>query len=231
MKPFAMPEASLADHRLSRRRFLKWGALAAGMSLIPQSAVESKSIFQPPDPPRRSIFQPPITPPGNPAGPYTTQGRSLYQPLTNLSEKTVALYNTHTGESLNAVYWFKGQYLPDALSAVDRVLRDHRTDEVKPIDPQLLDLLHAISEELGCSHPFSIISAYRSPATNAYLRFMSRGVAEHSLHMDGKAVDIRLPGWGSYMVRRVAVELRMGGVGYYPRSDFVHIDVGPIRYW
>jgi uncharacterized protein YcbK (DUF882 family) len=231
MKPFAMPEASLADHRLSRRRFLKWGALAAGMSLIPRSPVESRSIFQPPDLPRRSIFQPPITSPGKLANPYTPQGTSLFQPLTQFSEKTVALYNTHTGESLNAVYWVKGRYLPDALSAVDRVLRDHRTDEVKPIDPQLLDLLHAISDELECSHPFSIISAYRSPATNAYLRFMSRGVAEHSFHMDGKAVDVRLPGWGSYMVRRVAVELRMGGVGYYPRSDFVHIDVGPIRYW
>jgi uncharacterized protein YcbK (DUF882 family) len=231
MKPFAMLEASLADHRLSRRRFLRWGALAAGMSLIPRSAVESRSIFQPPDPPRRSIFQPPITPPGKSTDPYTTQGRSLFQLATNPPEKAVALYNTHTGERLNAVYWHKGEYLPEALSAVDRVLRDHRTDEIKPIDPQLLDLLHAISEELECPHPFYIISAYRSPATNAYLRFMSRGVAEHSLHMDGKAVDVRLPGWGSYTVRRAAVELRMGGVGYYPRSDFVHIDVGPIRYW
>jgi uncharacterized protein YcbK (DUF882 family) len=246
MKPFAMLEASLADHRLSRRRFLKWGALAAGMSFVPRSAVEGRSIFKRPvtppksktifkrpiTPPKsRTIFQPPITSPDKPISPYTAQGRSFFQPVITPPEKAVALYNTHTGESLNAVYWIKGQYLPDALSAVDRVLRDHRTDEVKPIDPQLLDLLHAISEELGCSHPFSIISAYRSPATNAYLRFMSRGVAEHSLHMDGKAVDVRLPGWGSYMVRRVAVELRMGGVGYYPRSDFVHIDVGPIRYW
>src|SRR5262245_49482062 len=220
MKPFAMPEASLADHRLSRRRFLKWGALAAGVSLIPHSAVAS-----------RSIFQPPPTPLYSPISPYTTLGRSYFQPVTTSPEKAVALYNTHTGESVNAVYWVQGEYLPEALSAVDRVLRDHRTDEIKPIDPLLLDLLHGISEELGCAHPFSIISAYRSPETNAFLRFMSRRVAEHSLHMDGKAVDLRMPGWASYTVRRVAVELRMGGVGYYPRANFVHVDVGPVRYW
>ncbi|HSF34216.1 MAG TPA: DUF882 domain-containing protein [Candidatus Tectomicrobia bacterium] len=143
----------------------------------------------------------------------------------------MALYNTHTGESVNAIYWAQGKYLPEALSVVDHVLRDHRTDEIKPIDPQLLDLLHAIGEELECSHPFSIISAYRSPTTNAYLRFKSRGVAEHSLHMDGKAVDLRVPGWAAHTVKRVAVDLRVGGVGYYPRADFVHIDVGPVRYW
>jgi uncharacterized protein YcbK (DUF882 family) len=143
----------------------------------------------------------------------------------------VALYNTHTGESVNAIYWVRGKYVPEALSVVDHVLRDHRTDEIKPIDPQLLDLLHAISEELECVQPFRIISAYRSPETNAYLRFKSRRVAEHSLHMDGKAVDLRLPGWNAYTLKRVAAELRMGGVGYYPRADFVHVDVGPVRYW
>jgi uncharacterized protein YcbK (DUF882 family) len=215
-----MPEASPADHRLSRRRFLAWGALAAGMSLIPQSAVAGRRLFQPPSHPLQELLPP-----------DTWRGRSLFQPLTKPPEKTVALYNTHTGESINAVYWFRGQYLPEAMSAVDRVLRDHRTDEIKPIDPQLLDLLHAISEELECSHPFYVISAYRSPTTNAFLRFMSRRVAEHSLHMDGKAIDLRLPGWASHTVKRVAVELRMGGVGYYPRANFVHVDVGRVRYW
>jgi uncharacterized protein YcbK (DUF882 family) len=198
MKPLAIPAASLADHRLSRRRFFKWGALAASMSLIPHSAVAS---------------------------------RSLFQPLTTPPERAVALYNTHTGESLDAVYWVRGKYLPEALSAVDRVLRDHRTDEIKPIDPQLLDLLHAISDELECHRPFYIVSGYRSPATNAYLRTVRRGVAEYSLHMDGKAVDLQLPGWANAVVRRVAMELRLGGVGYYPRANFVHVDVGPVRYW
>jgi uncharacterized protein YcbK (DUF882 family) len=220
MKPIAMPEASLADHRLSRRRFLTWGALVTAMSLAPHSAVASRSIFQPP---KKS--------PRKPLMPHPTQSRSFFQPGTRPSEKAVALYNSHTGESLNATYWVQGQYLPEALSAVDRVLRDHRTDEIKSIDPQVLDLLYAINEELECRRPFYIISAYRSPTTNAYLRFMSRRVAEHSLHMDGKAVDLRLPGWASYTLRRVAVDLQMGGVGYYPRADFIHVDVGPVRYW
>jgi uncharacterized protein YcbK (DUF882 family) len=220
MKLLAMREASLADHRLSRRRFLAWGALVSGMSLIPQSAVARSSIFHPPRKPLQELIPPDTKP-----------SRSFFQPVINPPEKAVALYNTHTGESVNAVYWYRGQYLPETMSVVDRVLRDHRTDEIKPIDPQLLDLLHAISEELECSHPFYVISAYRSPTTNAFLRFMSRRVAEHSLHMDGKAVDLRIPGWASHTVRRVAMELRMGGVGYYRRSDFVHVDVGPVRYW
>jgi uncharacterized protein YcbK (DUF882 family) len=160
-----------------------------------------------------------------------SQTRSFFRPSMRSPEKAVALYNSHTGESLKAIYWAQGRYLPEALSAVDRVLRDHRTDEIKPINPQVLDLLHAINEELACHSPFYIISAYRSPSTNAYLRFMSRRVAEHSLHMDGKAVDLRLPGWASHTLKRVAVDLQMGGVGYYPRADFVHVDVGPVRYW
>jgi uncharacterized protein YcbK (DUF882 family) len=220
MKPIAMLEPSLADHRLSRRRFLTWGALATAMSLAPHSAIASRSIFQPP---KKS--------PGKPIVPSTTQSRSFFQPGATPPEKGVALYNSHTGESLNAIYWVQGQYLPETLAAVDRVLRDHRTDEIKPIDPQLLDLLHAINKELECHHPFYIISAYRSPTTNAYLRFMSRRVAEHSLHMDGKAVDLRLPGRASSTLKRVAVDLHLGGVGYYPRADFVHVDVGPVRYW
>ena len=222
MKLLAMREASLADHRLSRRRFLGLGALAVGLSFIPQAAVAKT---------RRRISHPPRKPLQALIPPDTRSRRSLFQPVTNPPEKAVALYNTHTGESVHAVYWFRGQYLPEAMSAVDRVLRDHRTDEIKRIDPQLLDLLHAISGELECSHPFYVISAYRSPTTNAFLRFMSRRVAEHSLHMDGKAIDLRIPGWASHEVRRAAMELRVGGVGYYPGANFVHVDVGPVRYW
>ena len=220
MQPSVSPEVSPADHRLSRRRFLTWGALAAGLSLIPHSASAS-----------RSIFQPIITPPEKSIIPSHTPSRSLFHPPARSPEKSLSLYNTHTGEGVNAVYWVKGEYLPEALAAVDHVLRDHRTDEIKPIDPPLLDLLYAIREELGCHQAFHIISGYRSPTTNAYLRAFSRGVAEHSLHMDGKAVDLRLPGWGAFSVRSVARDLRVGGVGYYPRSEFVHVDVGPIRYW
>src|SRR6267142_4146686 len=148
MKLLAMREASLADHRLSRRRFLVWGALAASMSLIPQAAVARTTRTTRT---RRSIFQPPRKPLQELIPPDTWPRRSLCQPVINPPGKAVALYNTHTGESVNAVYWFRGQYLPEAMSAVDRVLRDHRTDEIKPIDPQLLDLLHAISGEFECS--------------------------------------------------------------------------------
>jgi uncharacterized protein YcbK (DUF882 family) len=220
MEPSAIPEVSPADHRLNRRHFLKWGALAAGLSLIPHSASA-----------RRSIFQPVIPPPEQPIFPSYTPSRSPFHPPATSPEKSLSLYNTHTGEGVNAVYWAEGEYLPEALAAVDHVLRDHRTDEIKPIDPHLLDLLYAIREELGCHQAFHIISGYRSPTTNAYLRAVRRGVAEHSLHMDGKAVDLRLPGWAAFSVRSVARDLRVGGVGYYPRSEFVHVDVGPIRYW
>ena len=220
MEPSAIPEVSPADHRLDRRRLLKWGALAAGLSLIPRSASASRSIFQPViNPPEKFIIPSPMP------------SRSLFRPPPRSPEKSLSLYNTHTGEGVNAVYWVEGEYLPEALAAVDHVLRDHRTDEIKPIDPQLLDLLYAIREELGCHQAFHIISGYRSPTTNAYLRAVRRGVAEHSLHMDGKAVDLRLPGWAAFSVRGVARDLRVGGVGYYPRSEFVHVDVGPIRYW
>jgi uncharacterized protein YcbK (DUF882 family) len=194
MKPLAMREASLADYRLNRRRFLQWGVLAAAMGLGPHAALSNASGLQAP-------------------------------------ERSLAFYNTHTGEHLRTVYWLQGQYLPEALADVDYVLRDHRTDEVKAIDPQLLDLLHALGRILESRRPFYIISGYRSPATNASLRFFDGGVAEHSLHMDGKAVDIRLPGYPCAHLRRVAVALQAGGVGYYPRSGFVHIDVGRIRYW
>jgi uncharacterized protein YcbK (DUF882 family) len=220
MEPSAIPEVSLADHRLDRRRFLKWGALTAGLSLIPRSASASSSIFQPVNNPPEKFIIPSYAP-----------SRSLFRPPPRSPEKALSLYNTHTGEGVDAVYWVEGEYLPEALAAVDHVLRDHRTDEIKPIDPQLLDLLYAIREELGCHQAFHIISGYRSPTTNAYLRAVRRGVAEHSLHMDGKAVDLRLPGWGAFSVRSVAKDLRVGGVGYYPRSEFVHVDVGPIRYW
>jgi uncharacterized protein YcbK (DUF882 family) len=146
-------------------------------------------------------------------------------------ERALTFYNTHTGESLQAVYWSQGKYVPEALAVINHILRDHRTDEVKPIDLQLLDLLRAIGAELETSEPFHIISGYRSPATNAYLHRLSEGVATHSLHLDGKAADIRVPGRDLSLVRRVALRLQGGGVGYYPSANFVHVDVGRVRYW
>jgi uncharacterized protein YcbK (DUF882 family) len=146
-------------------------------------------------------------------------------------ERTLALYNLHTGETLETAYWIKGEYLPDALSEINHILRDFRTEEILPIDTGLLDLLHDLHNSTGSREMLHVISGYRSPATNALLRESSHGVACHSLHMVGKAADIRLPGYSLSSLRRSAVDLKGGGVGYYPGSDFVHVDVGRVRYW
>lgn len=146
-------------------------------------------------------------------------------------EKSLAIYNPNTGESLRTVYWFRGKYLSGAMRDIDYLLRDYRANEVKTIDPQLLDLLYSMSTLLETDDPFYVISGYRSPSTNAMLRLLNRAVAEHSMHIEGKAVDIRLPGHDVSHIRRAAVTLQAGGVGYYPYSNFVHVDTGPVRYW
>ena len=146
-------------------------------------------------------------------------------------EKSLAIYNPNTGEGVKTVYWFRGKYLPTALQDIDHLLRDYRANEVKPIDPQLLDLLYSMSTLLETDEPFYVISGYRSPSTNAWLRLFNRAVAENSMHMEGKAVDLRLPGHDTSLVRRAAVALQGGGVGYYPYANFVHVDTGPVRYW
>ncbi len=146
-------------------------------------------------------------------------------------ERALAFFNTHTAEELNLVYWARGRYRNEALAEIDHILRDHRSGEVKPIDTRLLDLVHALGKALGNRGPFHVISGYRSPTTNARLRANGRGVARSSLHLEGKAVDIRLPGCDLPTLRRAAIALKGGGVGYYPGPDFVHIDVGRVRYW
>lgn len=146
-------------------------------------------------------------------------------------ERSLAFYNTHTRERLNVVYWTQGQYLSEPLAEINYILRDHRTDQIKSIDKELLDLLFALRGELDSNQPFHIISGYRSPQTNAFLHTNSSGVAENSLHLIGKAIDIRMPGRPLSVLRNTAVALKSGGVGYYPKSDFVHVDVGRVRYW
>jgi uncharacterized protein YcbK (DUF882 family) len=146
-------------------------------------------------------------------------------------ERSLSFYNLHTGESVRAAYWADGAYQTDALTAIDRVLRDYRTGEVRSMDRRLLDLLHALRLDLGTSAAFHVISGYRSPATNAMLRQQGHAVASHSLHMEGKASDVRLPGVDLDTLHRAAVARRAGGVGYYLGPQFVHVDVGPVRYW
>lgn len=147
------------------------------------------------------------------------------------AERRLAFYQTHTGESLELVYWAQGAYLPESLANIDRILRDHRTGEISPIRPGLLDLLAHLRAGLDSREPFHVISGFRSAATNGMLHARSRGVASRSLHMDGLAIDIRLPGRDLVMLRDCAKSLRAGGVGFYPGSDFVHVDVGRVRYW
>jgi uncharacterized protein YcbK (DUF882 family) len=146
-------------------------------------------------------------------------------------ERSLDFYNVNTGESLSTVYWMQGHYLPGALWEINYVLRDHHSDQVQPIDPQLLDLLYTIEKIMGLRAAFHILSAYRSPATNAMLRLSFAGVAEQSMHLEGKAVDVRFPGSDLQRVRRLATDLQWGGVGYYPWAGFVHLDTGPVRSW
>jgi len=146
-------------------------------------------------------------------------------------EQRLKFFNTHTKERLEVCYRRDGQYKQDAIQAVNNILRDHRTNEVHPIDLRLLDLLHAIHTKAGQDSCLHIISGYRSPATNAELRRKSRRVASKSLHMLGYAVDIRIPGIRTSKVRKIAMGLGQGGVGFYPKSDFVHVDIGRVRVW
>ena len=146
-------------------------------------------------------------------------------------ERMLAFFNTHTGERLKTTYWEQGQYVGAALSEIDHVLRDHLANETKEIAPKLLDLLFSIRSRLDSREPFHVISGYRSNRTNAYLRARTSGVAENSLHTVGQAIDIRLPGRDLRSLRKVAVDLQGGGVGFYPKSDFVHVDIGGVRYW
>jgi len=145
--------------------------------------------------------------------------------------RSLSFVNTHTDERLSAVYWADGALEPQALRDIDHILRDFRTGDVKPIDVELLDLLHDLRTALGSEAPFHVISGYRSPATNAMLRSHSGGVARHSLHLDAKAADVRLPGVPLADLRRAALSLRRGGVGYYPGPEFVHVDTGRVRAW
>jgi uncharacterized protein YcbK (DUF882 family) len=149
------------------------------------------------------------------------------------ASKHLAFDNLHTGESLHVTYAADGKYIPDALQAINHILRDFRTGEVKTIDPSLLDLLHAISKKIGLTarHSFHIISGYRSRETNAMLRKASDGIAKNSYHIKGQAIDFRAPPFRLSHLRKAALSLRSGGIGYYPRSNFLHVDVGEFRYW
>ena len=167
------------------------------------------------------------------AGISGLSSKSVFAAIDELAttERSLSLYNPHTKDSFDGVYWHKGKYVTDALKNINHIMRDFRAHEIKQIDTHLLDLLSAISIKLKPEKPFHVISGYRSPETNAKLRKRDKGVAKNSYHIQGKAVDIRLPGYRTSVLRRTARNLKGGGVGYYPNKKFLHVDVGPIRFW
>jgi uncharacterized protein YcbK (DUF882 family) len=147
------------------------------------------------------------------------------------TSRRLAFVHLHTGETLSTVYAEGDAYVPEALAAIDRLLRDHRSGDIHPIDPTLLDQLAALSALTGGSRPYEVICGYRCPATNEMLREQGHGVARASLHLTGRAIDVRLSAVPLTTLRDAAVAMAAGGVGYYPRSDFVHLDTDRVRRW
>lgn len=143
----------------------------------------------------------------------------------------ISLWNTHTWERYSGVYRVGNRYLPDAFSEINHVLRDHRTGESFPIDPRVIDIISVVHRVSGSRYPYKVLSGYRSPKSNAMLHRVSEGVAKQSLHMSGRAIDARIADVDTSKLRDIAKRLRAGGVGYYPSSDFVHMDSGSYRTW
>lgn len=145
--------------------------------------------------------------------------------------REITMRNAHTGQVFKGEYWHNGSYVPDAFSEIKQVMKDHRANKTFPIDPRLMDILFVLQKRMDNTKPYDIFSGYRSHETNEKLRRMSFGVAKKSLHMLGQAVDLRLPGSDLGKVRKQAISLKAGGVGYYPESHFLHVDTGRIRQW
>ena len=197
--------------QLGRRELLRIGVGgmtvigAVGVMSLPAHAAPTKQAVKPPAPNINGRINP------------------------NLRE--VALINLHSGESFKGVYCADGQHHPEALAQIAAVMRDHQSGSTREIHPDLIDLLAKLQSRLNVSTPIQIISGYRTVETNEMLALASRGVARNSYHIDGMAADIRVPGRGLRQVRDAAWNMRTGGVGYYARSNFVHVDVGPVRRW
>ncbi len=156
---------------------------------------------------------------------------SMAATLIEQSKRSLALVNKHTGESLELTYFHDGAYVPEALTRFDELMRDHRAEERCPISTKLLDLLYDLRARVGAEEPVHVLSGYRSPKTNELLRKRKTGVARRSYHMIGEAADVYLPDVDVRALHAQAVKLKAGGVGYYPRSGFIHVDVGPVRAW
>jgi uncharacterized protein YcbK (DUF882 family) len=152
-------------------------------------------------------------------------------PAVSFAPRSVSLYNTHTGEWVRTVYWADGHYIREAVRDINWVLRDHHSDEVRPMNAGVLDVLGMLRHQLDTHDPFLVVCGYRSPTTNHRMWLQGDGVASNSYHIKGMAIDLRCERRDLSMVHSAALGLRCGGVGYYPRSDFVHVDCGPVRCW
>ena len=157
---------------------------------------------------------------------------SAATPVKPAAVYRLRLYHTHTNESIDVVYRVGDTYISPAVDRLDHFLRDHRTGDVIQLDPRVFDLLHDLTVAVGASDSeIDIVCGYRTPWSNDFLRRNTKGVASRSLHMQGEAIDIRMPGISTSRLRDVALSLQRGGVGYYPESRFVHVDVGRVRRW
>jgi uncharacterized protein YcbK (DUF882 family) len=197
----------------NRRSFLKLGIFGAALLALPYKAMASLEEAPAPE----------LITPG------WQEGAGLM--LEPCEERRLHLYSTNTGESFNRVYWADGDYIPEALAEINHLLRDYRANQIKEIDPNLLDLLFNLNHKLEIDNPYHVISGYRTPRTNAMLRKRNRSVARNSLHMAGMAVDLRMPDLPVKYLCNAALEMHCGGVGYYARRGFVHLDVGDVRTW
>lgn len=166
---------------------------------------------------------------GRPAG--ATIVPAVPAAIIERPSRMLSLVNTHTGEAVAAQYFAAERYQADALQRLNHLLRDHRSGESHAIDPALFDQLHQLAALAGSDPEFEIISGYRSPASNAQLNANSSGVARNSLHMQGRAIDVRLRGVSCKRLNELALTMKQGGVGYYPKSAFVHLDTGRVRSW
>ena len=153
------------------------------------------------------------------------------QAAANYGQWKISMHHARTGESFSGVYRVGDQYLPEAFERMNYLLRDFRSDEAFPMDPHVIDILSVVQARTRTGRPMEVLSGYRCPKTNAMLRHETRGVAKKSLHMFGQAIDFRMPGFNTGRLRNLAQNLKAGGVGYYPRSNFVHVDTGALRHW
>lgn len=152
-------------------------------------------------------------------------------PASIASGREIRLFSAHTGEKFTGTYWQNGRYLPDAFAGIKSVMRDHRSGEQFPIDPRLMDILYVLQNKVDNFDAFKVFSGYRAPKSNAWLRSHGEGVAKNSLHMTGQAIDIALPGTKLPQLHKAALNIHSGGVGYYPKTGFVHVDTGRVRTW